>query len=106
MYVRSVMGTSTDLNVLRRIFNVVYLCHLMLTYLDHCVFIRINFFDFYPNSSDFLAYNVGKNTGSLWSNIATLNWPNGLVGPSGETCCPLYEEHILGYFAVNLNLRC
>ena len=40
------------------------------------------------NSNSFLALNVGNNvasdSGPLWSNIATLNWPYGLSGPSGE----------------------
>ena len=57
---------------------------------------RINFFDFDPSSSNTLALNVGKNSGSLWSNIATLPWPNGLAGPPGEALGRMHAHVFYG----------
>ena len=42
---------------------------------------RINYTDLAANN--ILASKVGSNSGSLWSNIATVNYPSGLAGPAG-----------------------
>ena len=42
---------------------------------------RINYAD--QNANNVLASKVGSNSGSLWSNIATVNYPSGLSGPVG-----------------------
>ncbi|GAX75913.1 hypothetical protein CEUSTIGMA_g3356.t1 [Chlamydomonas eustigma] len=47
------------------------------------LYVRINFL--VPTYNNLLAVNVVANINSLWSNIATLPYPNGLAGPQGST---------------------
>ena len=58
---------------------------------------RINYAD--QAANNLLASKVGSNSGSLWSNIATVNYPSGLAGPVGmlNRCLLLIIYHI--YFS-------
>ena len=54
--------------------------------------VRINYTD--QNANNILASKVGTNTGSLWSNIATVSYPLGLAGPAGEVQCGMrWHKH-------------
>ena len=56
--------------------------------------VRINYAD--QAANNILASKVGNNSGSLWSNIATVNYPSGLAGPAGtQWIIPLINYHIL-----------